>query len=281
MKIISGVYAIENLDNGKMLVGSSKNIFRRWKNYKTQLRSGEQNNPHFQASWIKHGEAAFEFLILEEYPFDDSLPLEVNKKVLLLLEDKWMDICQSRDPEYGYNLQHASCPIHSEETRKRISEANKGNKNWLGKHHSLETIKKLSEMQKGIPKSEETRRKMSEAGKGKVLSEEHKRKLSEAHKNPSEEIRRKMSEARKGKPRSEETRRKMSEAMKGRKSNFLGKHHSETTRQKISEATKGEKNPNFGKHPSEETRRKMSEAHKRQIKRLDKVDNETLTLRSA
>ena len=57
------------------------------------------------------------------------------------------------------------------------------------KHHSEETKRKMSEAHKGKPgamkdkhHSEETKRKMSEAHKGKPKSEEHKRKLSEAHK---------------------------------------------------------------------------------------------------
>lgn len=67
---------------------------------------------------------------------------------------------------------------------------NKGKKGlqtcWCkGKKHSEETKKKISEAKKGKklgPHSEEQKRKMSEAHKGKVFSEEHKRKLSEAHK---------------------------------------------------------------------------------------------------
>ena len=43
--------------------------------------------------------------------------------------------------------------------------------------------------------SDETRRKISEGQKGKKLSEEHRKKLSEAAKNISEETRRKTSEA--------------------------------------------------------------------------------------
>lgn len=49
----------------------------------------------------------------------------------------------------------------SEETKKKISEANKG------KHLSEETKKKLSDVHKGKPKSEEWKRKMSESQKGK------------------------------------------------------------------------------------------------------------------
>jgi group I intron endonuclease len=37
----------------------------------------------------------------------------------------------------------------SEETRRKISESHKGQQTWLGRHHSIETIKKYSEMRKG------------------------------------------------------------------------------------------------------------------------------------
>jgi hypothetical protein len=125
--------------------------------------------------------------------------------------------------------------ILSQESRRKISEANKGNTNCLGKTHSEESKKKMSESQKGNTKmlgkthSEETKRKMSASSKGntnflgKTHSEETKRKMSEIKKNPSEETRRKLSEAQKGntkmlgKTHSEETKRKMSASSKGKK----------------------------------------------------------------
>lgn len=72
----------------------------------------------------------------------------------------------------------------SEETRKKMSEARKGEKNTMyGKHHSDEARKKMSEAKKNM--SEETRKKMSEAKKGekhpnygKHLSEETRKKMS-------------------------------------------------------------------------------------------------------
>lgn len=111
-----------------------------------------------------------------------------------------------------------------------------------GFHHTEETKRRLSEANKGKPKSDETKRKLSEAHKGKQVSEETKRKLSEAHKgnHPSEETSQKMSEARKGKHKSEEWRRKVSEAQKGRK---LSEEH----RRKLSEAHKGKTPWNKGK----------------------------------
>lgn len=64
---------------------------------------------------------------------------------------------------------------HTEESRKKMSEAMKGENNPLfGKHHSEETRRKMSEAKKGEKNSffgkhhtDKTRRKMSESHKGK------------------------------------------------------------------------------------------------------------------
>jgi len=61
--------------------------------------------------------------------------------------------------------------------------------------------------------SEEARKKIRDAHKGNPKSEEHKRKISEALKGRkrSEKTKKKISEYRKGKSQSEETRKKLSE----------------------------------------------------------------------
>jgi len=78
----------------------------------------------------------------------------------------------------------------SEETRKKISEAKKGEKNPLyGKHHSEITKFKMSEAQKGIKNHMY----------GKHLSEEHKKKMSKTFKeNISPERKKQMSEVERG-----------------------------------------------------------------------------------
>jgi hypothetical protein len=81
-----------------------------------------------------------------------------------------------------YNVS-AGWPIrvrkHSEETIKKLSEANKGinNPNY-GRKHSEETIKKQSEANKGRKHSEESKKKMSENHKAywQAQTEEYKNK---------------------------------------------------------------------------------------------------------
>ena len=65
-----------------------------------------------------------------------------------------------------HNSLHHKGKLISEETRKKLSEARKGNKYALGYHHTDETKKKIGEARKGKHRSEETRKKLSEAAKG-------------------------------------------------------------------------------------------------------------------
>ncbi len=104
--------------------------------------------------------------------------------------------------------------VCSEETKAKMSQANKGEKNpqW-GKPLSEEHRQKISEAHKGRPKVEETKRKLSLAQKGRTPWN-------------------------KGKPLSKETRLKMSQALKGRPAHNKGKPLSKETRQKISQTKK-------------------------------------------
>jgi hypothetical protein len=115
-------------------------------------------------------------------------------------------------------------------------------KNIKAPFHSEATRKKISEAQKGKVHSEATRKKMSEAKKGFVPWNKGKKTgyspcLGKVH---SEEVRRKISEGNKGKVHSEASRKKISEAKKG-------KVVSEATKKKISEANKGKTPWNKGK----------------------------------
>lgn len=143
--------------------------------------------------------------------------------------------------------------MHSEETKRRISEAKKGKPgSRTGAKLSEKTKAKMSASlkgktphNKGVPMSEEQKRKLSEVKKGKpgtrqgaVLSEETKALISAAQKG------------RPGRPHTEEEKRKISESNKGKNA---GKELSEEHRNAISQGL-------TGRPTSEETRRKRSQS---------------------
>lgn len=76
---------------------------------------------------------------------------------------------------------------HSAETRKKISEGNKGKQAgekhpFYGRHHSEDAKRRQGAAWKGRRHTEESKKKMSEAQKGKRFSEEHKKNIGEARK---------------------------------------------------------------------------------------------------
>ena len=125
---------------------------------------------------------------------------------------------------------------HSEETKKKISAANKGNK-W---NHTEETKLKLSIAHTGKKLSEEHRKKISDSmyGKTGINSRNYGNKhTSEAKKKMSDKLKG-MTAWNKGVPMSEETKKKLGKAKSGMK---FSKEH----RLKLSLARKGVKNPQW------------------------------------
>jgi hypothetical protein len=146
--------------------------------------------------------------------------------------------------------------IMSEEHKKNIGKSKIGNKNMLGKKHTEESKKLMSEKAKGRTMSEETKKKLSEIKKGTIVSEETKIKLREARKrNPRSTML--------GKKHTEEWKKEHSKKMK-ENNPFKGKKHTEETKKIISQKAKGRVAPNKGKPHSEETKRKISEIRKKQ-----------------
>jgi group I intron endonuclease len=223
------IYKTTNLVNGKIYIGQT--IGDR-PNY---IGSGKL----LKAAINKYGKENFKREILE---YCDNVDHMNEREVI------WIARYDSTNQKIGYNLEHGG------NGKGKVNEETK--KKMRGRKVSEETIKKMSEAQKGRKVSEEHRKKLSEATKGRKLSEQHRKKLSEVWKGRkhSEETIKKMSEAKQN--ISEETRKRMSEAAKNR---------SEEHRKKLSEATKGRK-------LSEEHIKKMSEAFKIKVIQLT-LDN--------
>lgn len=129
-------------------------------------------------------------------------------------------------------MQGVSGRHHSEETKRKISEAQKGAKGyWYEKHPSEETRKKISAASIGRQHSNETKKKLSALLTGKRRTPEMKKKISDAKKgSPAWN---------KGIPLTDETRKKLSASLKGRKVWNAGKKLSAEHRSKLSRAHQG------------------------------------------
>ena len=92
---------------------------------------------------------------------------------------KWTEEQKQRRSEAMKELwSDPNSAFHSEERYQKISEAMKGNKYMLGKHHTEESKNKMSESHKILWTDDERRQKQSEAMKGKHHTEESKKKNS-------------------------------------------------------------------------------------------------------
>lgn len=60
-----GIYAIRNTVSRRLYIGSSDHIARRWVAHLSQLRRRVHHSFILQAAWLKRGEQAFEFILLE------------------------------------------------------------------------------------------------------------------------------------------------------------------------------------------------------------------------
>ncbi|WP_168794466.1 GIY-YIG nuclease family protein [Paraburkholderia aromaticivorans] len=58
-----GVYMIENAANGRVYIGKTKNLGKRFGQHVTQLRKGKHHNTRLQAEWSEFGEPTFTFRV--------------------------------------------------------------------------------------------------------------------------------------------------------------------------------------------------------------------------
>ena len=145
--IQSGIYMFENIANGKKYIGQSKNLRQRYVAHLVKLRKSKHSNKHLQGAFNEYGMDIFKYSIIEILPED-----EMDAR-----EQYWISYYNSICPAYGYN----------NDTGGKVN-----------RHHSDHTKKRLSEMNKGKTMSAQSRAAISKALKGRIRSDEHRRNLS-------------------------------------------------------------------------------------------------------
>ena len=129
---MSGIYRIRNLRNQKSYVGQAALTFeKRFKEHRHYLRHGKHHSRHLQRAWDRYGERAFAFEVIEEIQPGQKSEKEF-KKALSAREQFHMDALQTTHPLFGYNVSpRAGSQLgyrHSEEAKRKMSEAGRGRK---------------------------------------------------------------------------------------------------------------------------------------------------------
>ena len=70
LPVLSGLYKITNIENGHFYIGSSENIYKRWRRHRYELTHQRHHSAYLQRAWDKYGENNFtwELLTLVEPP---------------------------------------------------------------------------------------------------------------------------------------------------------------------------------------------------------------------
>lgn len=194
-----GIYKITS-PSKKVYIGQSINVKSRLSHYK---RLDCKKQTKIYNSLKKYGSSSHKFEIL----------CECTREELNDLEAYYIELYQSFNSEFGLNLREGgNCFKVSEETKIKISESKKGEKNhmfgtkgfWFGKKReslnkgrkhteeskklislhsknrivSDETKEKHRKYKTGLKMSEESKLKLSKSKKGIILTEEHKKNIS-------------------------------------------------------------------------------------------------------
>lgn len=178
--------------NGKKYIGITKQeVEKRW-----LKGNGYKENKYMFRAIKKYGWENIKHIVL----FENLTKEEAEQKEIELIK-----FFKSNERQYGYNIQNGGNCIgtFSEETKKKISKALKGNINGInsrrGKHHTESAKEKLRQAILGRHLSEETKKKISNSNKGKTkgpLKKETKEKLRKHNlgKKLSEETKQKISQ---------------------------------------------------------------------------------------
>ena len=177
----SGIYGYwDTLKDEIVYVGQSVNLKKRLRSHIEPARVNDQKINQV----IQNNPGRYKSVILKKC---DVESLDYWEITLIALYNPKFNFAIGGKVNRGYKL--------SDETKRKLSEGNKGENNyWFGKEFSEEHKRKLSESHKGNVISEETKKKLSIAHKGKTLSKEHRQILREVNtgKKHSEESKLKM-----------------------------------------------------------------------------------------
>lgn len=164
------VYVITNLVNGKQYVGKARNARKRWWDHCVRATYGSTQAVH--CAIRKYGRGAFVVEVLERVA-DEAGAFEAERR----------HIARLRTTEVGYNM-------------------TAGGEGCSGYRHTPESLKKMGDVHRGVPNTEEQKQKIAATLRNRIYLPEWAAKISES---------------KTGHKVSEETRTKIAAKLRGRK----------------------------------------------------------------
>lgn len=271
-RLQSGIYEIRHVESGRVYVGSALCIPCRWRLHLHYLKQGKHHSSYLQRAWVKYGEDAFVFSVLEE-----CAPKQLTER-----EQHWIDSTDCLDRAKGFNrAPRAGSQLgfrHSEESLQRMR------------------LKKISEEQRELLRRINTGKKQSETTIQKRMQNTPRRKLTDAQ---IREIQQRYEDSCHTITQTQLAREygvdpKTISCVVRRKgrtyqtdiplSNYptrVGNRHphTEEQRRRSSEARKGKPSPTKGRPLTEEHKQKLREARRRRAISTQPVDHNTITIK--
>lgn len=96
-----GVYQIKNLKNGKIFIGSAKDLRGKMNSIKFQLQNGLHFNRELQKDYTENGAEGFAFEILDQLKPKEDRHYDYTDE-LKILEEMWLEKLQPYN-EKGYH----------------------------------------------------------------------------------------------------------------------------------------------------------------------------------
>ena len=146
------IYAIENIANGKVYVGSTSNTYSRWMDHKSALRRGNHHSYRLQEDWNTYGMESFNFKVIEDCVLEEE---RLNR------EQYWIDKLSSSSEELGYNISPTAGTT-------------------LGRRHREDAKIKMSATHTGKTLSDDHKEHIAKAMRAVEKTEDHQRKITEA-----------------------------------------------------------------------------------------------------
>lgn len=172
----SGIYKITCTVNGKIYVGSAKNLLVRWNGHRKMLRKGNHHSIHLQNAWNKYGESAFQFEIIE-------LVMPWSR---IDREQYWLDTLKPYDKRIGFNIakvaENSMTGLkHTDEWKAENSKRHQGNQYAKGRKVSAEERAERSKAVVYRDFTQEHKTKISASKMRHVVTDEAKEKMRNSH----------------------------------------------------------------------------------------------------